>query len=342
MKGDVFSMRGPIFGMIPARAAGMRIPGRVHAVLDVIANHTRNGSAYLCRDTIAGEARIDPSKVSYCTRWLREHGLLRIDGKGGRGLANVYRIIYDEPAAVNTTGAENGAVDGTVSNQNGADFGSKTVPIVAQNGATFGQNGADFGTPTEEEQKEITNPPYGGVARAREGSFSVDEEDGTSQSNGVNRQTARQPSLLLPIAGTLAGDAQRGASAFEDWQPVTEQSDDRRRQAEACTIQEFIPTKQEFEAYVRQGRADGWLASRGDAVAAANREFDEFREWAKDPGNNVKPRSPAKWSRAWRKWLTHVAGNDQRRGARRANRSIAGAFGRAAARPRAGRPPRDP
>jgi hypothetical protein len=59
-------------------------------------------------------------------------------------------------------------------------------------------------------------------ARTRKGSFSVDEEDDTSQSNGVDRQAARQPFMLLPIAGTPALDAQRGASAFEDWQPDDE------------------------------------------------------------------------------------------------------------------------
>jgi hypothetical protein len=56
-------------------------------------------------------------------------------------------------------------------------------------------------------------------SHAREGSFSLDEKDDASQSNSADREAARQPSLLLPIAGTRALDAQSGASAFDDWRP---------------------------------------------------------------------------------------------------------------------------
>jgi hypothetical protein len=192
------NVSGPSFGMIPRRVAQMRLPRRAHAVLDVIACHARGGYARLSRDTIASEARIDPTKVSFCTRWLEKNGLLAISGRGGRGLANTYRIIYDE----------NGAVDGTVSDQNGADFGSKTVPILARNGAIFG-------IPTEIEQKERNTPPSGGVARAREGGFSVmdeEEKEDATESDGADR---RQINMLLPIAGGGA----RGDASLDDYQP---------------------------------------------------------------------------------------------------------------------------
>ena len=60
-------MTGPHFGMIPRRVAKLRLPGRVHAVLDVIACHAnpkKGNRAYLRRETIANEAGIDCSKVS--------------------------------------------------------------------------------------------------------------------------------------------------------------------------------------------------------------------------------------------------------------------------------------
>ena len=180
-------MTGPFFGMIPRRVAKLRLPGRVHAVLDVIACHAnpkKGNRAYLRRDTIANEAGIDCSKVSFCTRWLEKNGLLEISGRGGRGLANTYRIIPDAEAvtpAAATTAAENSADDGTVSNQNGAE-----------NGAAFGQNGAKNGTPTESEQKERTEPPSGeSRASAREG--------GEDFSNaGVDRS---QVEMLPPTDG---------------------------------------------------------------------------------------------------------------------------------------------
>jgi hypothetical protein len=68
-------MTGPHFGMIPRRVAKLRLPGRVHAVLDVIACHAnpkKGNRAYLRRDTIANEAGIDCSKVSFCTRACRQ------------------------------------------------------------------------------------------------------------------------------------------------------------------------------------------------------------------------------------------------------------------------------
>src|SRR5689334_9465961 len=188
------SMTGPHFGMIPRRVAKLRLPGRVHAVLDVIACHAnpkKGNRAYLRRDTIANEVGIDCSKVSFCTSWLEKNGLLEISGRGGRGLANTYRIIPDAEAvtpAAATTAAENGADDGTVSNQHGAENGA----VFGQNGADFGQNSAKNGTPTESEQEERTKPPSGeSRASAREG--------GEDFSNaGVDRS---QVEMLPPTDG---------------------------------------------------------------------------------------------------------------------------------------------
>jgi hypothetical protein len=186
-------MTGPHFGMIPRRVAKLRLPGRVHAVLDVIACHAnpkKGNRAYLRRDTIANEAGIDCSKVSFCTRWLEKNGLVEISGRGGRGLANTYRIIPDAEAvtpAAATTAAENGADDGTVSNQNGAENGA----VSGKNGADFGQNGAKNGTTTESEQKERTAPPSG-ESRAREG-------DRVFFDDGVDDE--KQGVLLPPING---------------------------------------------------------------------------------------------------------------------------------------------
>jgi hypothetical protein len=172
-------------------------------------------SARLYRDTIANEARIDQSKVSFCTRWLEKNGLLEISGRGGRGLANVYRIIPDAEASPapretgQTTAAETAA-------ENGADFGIETA---AENGADFGQNGADFGAPTRARGRlteRRTDPPSGGDAHAREGGFSVHEEDDTSQSDDADRR--RQPPLLLPIAGSQArgADQQRAGKRLPE------------------------------------------------------------------------------------------------------------------------------
>jgi len=204
-------MTGPHFGVIPRRVAKLRLPGRVHAVLDVIACHAspkKGNRAYLRRDTIANEAGIDCSKVSFCTRWLEKNGLVEISGRGGRGLANTYRIIPDAEAvtpAAATTAAENGADDGTVSNQNGAE-----------NGAAFGQNGAKNGTPTESEQKERTEPPSGeSRARARGGEdFSND---------GVDR---RQVEMLLPIDGGGGERMERERAKFKSYNPAAWVVDD--------------------------------------------------------------------------------------------------------------------
>jgi hypothetical protein len=201
---------GPYFGIIPRRVAKLRLPGRVHAVLDVIACHAnpkRGNRAYLCRDTIANEAGIDCSKVSFCTRWLKKNGVVEISGRGGRGLANVYRIIPDAEAvtpAAATVVAENGADDGIVSGQNGADFGSKTVLILAQNGAIFG-------TPTEEEQKERTDPPSG-EARTR-----AREEGDDFLNDEVDR---RQIEMLFPFNG--GGGREHRLAALKTYNPNAE------------------------------------------------------------------------------------------------------------------------
>jgi hypothetical protein len=116
---------------------------------------------------------------------------VEISARGGRGLANTYRIIPDAEAvtpAAATTAAENGADDGTVSNQHGAENGA----VFGQNGADFGQNSAKNGTPTESEQEERTKPPSGeSRASAREG--------GEDFSNaGVDRS---QVEMLPPTDG---------------------------------------------------------------------------------------------------------------------------------------------
>jgi hypothetical protein len=208
-------MTGPHFGMIPRRVAKLRLPGRVHAVLDVIACHAnpkKGNRAYLRRDTIANEAGIDCSKVSFCTRWLEKNGLVEISGRGGRGLANTYRIIPDAEAvrpAAATTAAENGADDGTVSNQNGAVFG--------QNGAAFGQIGAKNGTPTESEQKEITEPPSGESRPST-------REGGEDFSNaGVDRS---QVEMLPPTDGGGGVRMVRERAKFKSYNPAAWVVDD--------------------------------------------------------------------------------------------------------------------
>jgi hypothetical protein len=208
-------MAGPHFGIIPRRVAALRLPRRVHAVLDVIACHAREGRARLSRDTIAREAGIDRSKVSFCTRHLKAKGVLEVVGRGGRGLASHYRIIPDEeafrrqasqPTAQTHVAAHappNGANSDTETARNSADFGSKTVPILALNGAISG-------TPTEIEQNLEQNLPFGeGRARAREGGHGL-------QSLSVRRQ----PELLLPFDGAKACSTDSGAlDPFDTFQP---------------------------------------------------------------------------------------------------------------------------
>jgi hypothetical protein len=298
---------GPRFGMIPARAARMRIPGRVHAVLDVIACHANQkngGLAYLCRDTIAREARIDCPKVSYCTRWLEQNGLVEISGRGGRGLANTYRIIY-ETGARQTTSVGNGADDGTVSSQTGAENGAE----FGQNGAEFGQNGAEFATPTESEQEERTKPPSGESRARGEEAFSND---------GGNEEVAdrRQPSLFLTING--GGDRKARLAVIKSYNPspalieraaelgVTALAEDvfgkwqRHRIANNRLPLDFAAAEADFENWIRdQPRFDAEGAAREAEQPrprrqhstpaedeAAGRGFDKLRAlWANGAAN---------------------------------------------------------
>jgi hypothetical protein len=120
-----------------------------------------------------------------------------------------------------------------------------------------------------------------------------------------------------------------------------EQVDDQsaRRQA-ACTVEEWLPTEQDYQLYLDQGAADGWLTGVGaiaDTHTAANREFAKFREWAAD----LEPRSPAKWHATWRSWLTRTARHGERRGRRSGRRSVFDLARGAVTRPGAGAPAQD-
>lgn len=72
------SRNGPHFGMIPLRVATLRLPGRVHAVLVVIAFHAKGRWGFVSLDTIANESGIDRSKVCRCIRWLETKGVIEV------------------------------------------------------------------------------------------------------------------------------------------------------------------------------------------------------------------------------------------------------------------------
>jgi len=109
----------------------------------------------------------------------------------GRGLANAYRVIPDAEATqrppretVRTTGLENSADGGALSDQNSADCGTLSD-----------QNSAVFGTPTEKNIEEIT-PPSGEHAR---------EEESSSQNGSVDKnQRVRLPSKERGLERRLA------------------------------------------------------------------------------------------------------------------------------------------
>lgn len=216
-------MSGPRFGIIPRRVAGLRLPGREHAVLDVIAIHTdkNSGLAWPSLETIARETGLHKRKVPGRIRRLVDKGVLEIvrhggHGFGGRGRANLYRIILDEEAARRTSqpAAEtdnaaaaivvNRALPGPeAAAENGALFDFETVPFSTVNGALQG-------TPTEIEQNLEQNLPFGeGRARARE------VEVFRSESGG------RQTELLLPLNGTKAPSA-AGGDPFEAFRAPSE------------------------------------------------------------------------------------------------------------------------
>jgi hypothetical protein len=180
-------------------------------VLDVIAIHTdkNSGLAWPSLETIARETGLHKRKVPARISRLLDEGVLEIvqrggKGIGGRGRANVYRIIPDEEAARRASQpadkaaeavAVNGALPGPkVTAGNGALFGSETVPFSTVNGALPG-------TSTEKEQNLERNLPCGeGRARTR-------EEEVLLRSRSGGRQTA----LLLPLNGMKAA----GSDLFE-------------------------------------------------------------------------------------------------------------------------------
>jgi hypothetical protein len=120
------AMTGPHFGIIPRRTAGLRLPGRPHAILDVIAVHTdrRTGLARVGVEAIARETGIHKRKVPDCIKYyLIDTGILEIverggGGVGGRGRANTYRIISDQEALSRETQSATEAASAVA--QNGA------------------------------------------------------------------------------------------------------------------------------------------------------------------------------------------------------------------------------
>ena len=225
-------MTGSHFGIVPRRVARLRLPRRALNVLIAIASRANRDriTPPLSRDDIASEVGIDRSKVGLCVRKLKENGVLElvVEG-GGRGRANVYRIIPDEEASaplpcprghglvfgpgwwckkckrsVYATDCDdeanvdddeppliNGAAAGPeTAAENGAVSGSKTGPFPARNGAAAGP-------PTE--STEITEPPLRG-GRAR--------EEGVSNRSG---STGRKPPSSLSLS-----DFQPGAK-FVTW-----------------------------------------------------------------------------------------------------------------------------
>jgi hypothetical protein len=83
-------MNGPHFGIIPRRVAGLRLPGREHAVLDVIAIHTDKNSG-LAWPTAAGYLSPTAAAEFLRTRsagggpsfedWLEEWACSHISGR---------------------------------------------------------------------------------------------------------------------------------------------------------------------------------------------------------------------------------------------------------------------
>jgi hypothetical protein len=186
------SRNGPYFGMIPRRTASLRLPRRVHAVLDIIACHARGGWARLSLDTIANEVGIDRSKVCLCIRSLEKKGVVEVVRRGGRGLANAYRVIPDAeavPPAAQATAAENSAVFGTETTaRNSADCGNVSDENSAALGTVSNAKQCRFRHPNRDSTEEEKTPPSG-ESRAREEDFS---NDWVNEKQGV---------LLPPING---------------------------------------------------------------------------------------------------------------------------------------------
>jgi hypothetical protein len=178
--------------MIPRRVARLHLPGRVHAVLDVIACHARGRWGWPSLDTIANETGIDRSKVCLCIRSLEKKGVVEVVRRGGRGLANAYRVIPDAeavPPAAQATAAENSAVFGTETTaRNSADSGDVSDENSAALGTVSNAKQCRFRHPNRDSTEEKTPPS--GESRARE------EEDFSN--DWVNE---KQGVLLPPING---------------------------------------------------------------------------------------------------------------------------------------------
>jgi hypothetical protein len=166
------SRNGPHFGMIPRRVATLRLPGRVHTVLVVIACHARDGWARLSLDTIADEAGIDRSKVCLCIRWLEEKAVVEVVRRRGRGLANAYRVVPDAEAVRlkgQATASENSAVFGTeTSAQNRADCGTLSDERSAAFGTVSNSKQCRFRPPNRDSEEEKTPPSGESRRRASE------------------------------------------------------------------------------------------------------------------------------------------------------------------------------
>jgi len=88
------------FARVPARAAGMHLPGRHLSVLIAIAAHANaaGGCAFLSLATIAKLVRIDRSRVPTLVRKLEEVGLLRKLPPSGARRTTTYEVVFDPTA----------------------------------------------------------------------------------------------------------------------------------------------------------------------------------------------------------------------------------------------------
>jgi hypothetical protein len=88
------------FARLPARAAGMHLPGRHLSVLIAIAAHANaaGGCAFLSLATIAKLVRIDRSRVPPLVRKLEEVGLLRKLPPSGARRTTTYEVVFDPTA----------------------------------------------------------------------------------------------------------------------------------------------------------------------------------------------------------------------------------------------------
>ena len=157
-------MTGSHFGIVPRRVARLRLPRRALNVLIAIASRANRDriTPPLSRDDIASEVGIDRSKVGLCVRKLKENGVLElvVEG-GGRGRANVYRIIPDEEALAPLM---NGAAAGP-------ETAIKRGRFWLENGAISGSKRGRRRAPNRKYRDNRTSPS--GRTRARGGVFRI-------------------------------------------------------------------------------------------------------------------------------------------------------------------------